>query len=48
MKFWNKEEWQGRDKEQVESYYRNIGTVATIVVLVFCLYSFAVSVWHIL
>ena len=33
MKFWNKDEWQGRSKEQVESYYRNIGTVATISVL---------------
>jgi predicted neutral ceramidase superfamily lipid hydrolase len=48
MKFWNKDEWQGRSKEQVESYYRNIGTVATIAVLSFCLISFIISIWHIL
>jgi hypothetical protein len=48
MKFWDKDEWQGRSKEQVETYYRNIGTVATIAVLSFCLISFFISIWHIL
>ena len=48
MKNWNKFLWQGRTKEQVESYYRNIGTIATISVILFCLYSLVVSVWHIL
>ena len=48
MKLWDRNERQGRTKEQVESYYRNIGTIATIAVLTFCLYSFVTSIWHIL
>jgi hypothetical protein len=46
MKIWDNDEWQGRSKEQVETYYKNIGTVATIFVLSFCLVSFIISLWH--
>jgi hypothetical protein len=48
MKFWNKDEWQGKSQEQIESYYRNIGYAATIAVLSYFLISFIISIWHIL